>query len=90
MCCALVSFHSTEDSARGQPHNTSSCHHEKPLTAHSKAPTLRPTGHWSLLFMSKIWGLNRLTESHGQNTADDTQQPQTPNLNNLIHDQMST
>lgn len=33
MCCAgslsvLVSFHSTEGSTRGQPHNMSSCHHE--------------------------------------------------------------
>lgn len=56
------------------PEDTTTIHHpvtRKPLTAHSKPPppTLRPAGQWSLLFMSKVWGLNRLTESHGQDTV---------------------
>lgn len=84
MCCAgspLVSFHSTEGSARGQPHNRSSCHREafdrtmKSTHPNPPAPAPRPAGQWSLLFSSKIWGLNRLTQSHGQDTADDTERP---------------
>lgn len=49
MCCAgspLVSFHSTEGSTRGQPHNTSSCHREA-FDRTMKSP--HPRACWSVV-----------------------------------------
>lgn len=64
MCCAgspLVSFHSSEGSPRGQPHNTSCCHREA-FDHTMKSP--HPQACWSVVTPIQLQNLGVKHSSH--------------------------